>query len=274
MVHHFDHRWATYDGVDAREVTIVEKQDPYFVAMPRYWVAESDVSDRTAKQTAVFGLMGWRKICRGTDERSVISFLFPAGGLGDSGNLILSTQPLSWLLYLASACMVVDYPLRQKLGGTNLNFFQFAQLPFHSPQDFEQTALFVGGELLSRWLAERVLELSFTSWDIAPFARCLGDDGPPFQWDSDRRSLLRAELDAAFFHLYDVSREDAEYIIDTFPIVRRKDEVKYGEYRTKRLIIEMYDTMAEAARTGKSYQTILDPSPGQGRRHPNTGTSS
>ena len=83
--------------------------------------------------------------------------------------------------------------------------------------------------------------------------------------------MLRAELDAAFFHLYGVSREDIDYILDTFPVVRRKDEARYGEYRTKRLILEIYDAMQKAIDTGTPYQTILDPPPGQGRRHPDRG---
>jgi hypothetical protein len=227
------------------------------------------------RQSASFGLMGWRKICRGTDERSVVSFLFPAGGLGDSGNLVLSGNVLSWILYLASTSMVVDYSLRQKLGGTNLNFFQFAQLPFCAPTDLERSAPFVRRGALLNWLAARACELSYTSWDIAPFARHLGDDGPPFRWNPERRALLRAELDAAFFHLYGVSQEDAEYILDTFPIVKRKDEAKYGEYRTKRLILEVYGKMHEAIVTGEPFQTILDPRPGQGLRHrSNPGTRS
>jgi hypothetical protein len=100
------------------------------------------------------------------------------------------------------------------------------------------------------------------------FARELGDAGSPFRWDEERRSLLRAELDAAYFHLYGIERDDVDYILDTFPIVRRKDEAAYGEYRTKRLILEIYDAMAKAFETGDPYQTILDPPPGQGPRHP------
>ena len=80
--------------------------------------------------------------------------------------------------------------------------------------------------------------------------------------------MLRAELDAAIFHLYGVSREDTDYILDTFPIVRRKDEAQYGEYRTKRLILEIYDAMQRAMDTSVPYQTILDPPPGHGPRHP------
>jgi hypothetical protein len=51
------------------------------------------------------------------------------------------------------------------------------------------------------------------------------------------------------------------YIMDTFPIVRRKDEEKHGEYRTKRVILEIYDEMAEAMRSGTPYQTRLNPPP-------------
>jgi hypothetical protein len=58
---------------------------------------------------------------------------------------------------------------------------------------------------------------------------------------------LRAELDAAMFHLYGIPRDDVDYILDTFPIVRRKDEAKHGEYRTKRLILEAYDRLAVSA---------------------------
>lgn len=38
--------------------------------------------------------------------------------------------------------------------------------------------------------------------------------------------------------------------------------------RTNALILEIYDAMANAGRTGVLYETILDPPPGQGLRHP------
>ncbi|HRY11795.1 MAG TPA: hypothetical protein P5544_17670, partial [Candidatus Nanopelagicales bacterium] len=83
-----------------------------------------------------------------------------------------------------------------------------------------------------------------------------------------RRELLRAELDAAFFHLYGIARDDVDYIMETFPIVKRKDVAAHGEYRTKRLILEVFDAMQVAIDTGTEYQTILDPPPGHGPRHP------
>lgn len=51
----------------------------------------------------------------------------------------------------------------------------------------------------------------------------------------------------------------------TFPIVKRKDEKAHGEYRTKRVILEIYDEMARATETGEPYGTRLDPPPADPR---------
>ena len=52
-----------------------------------------------------------------------------------------------------------------------------------------------------------------------------------------------------------------DYIMETFPIVKRKDEKQYGEYRTKRVILEIYDEMRRAMETGVPYRTRLEPLP-------------
>ena len=53
---------------------------------------------------------------------------------------------------------------------------------------------------------------------------------------------------------------------DTFPIVRRKDEEKYaGDYRTKRVILEIYDALQQAMDTSQPYQTRLAPPPADPR---------
>ena len=107
------------------------------------------------------------------------------------------------------------------------------------------------------------LELSYTAWDMEPFARDLGDDGPPFVWDEKRRFVLRAELDAAYFHLYGVKLDDVDYIMDAFPTVNKRDAG-----RTKREILWIFKEMADAIDTGVPYRSALDPAPGQGDRHP------
>jgi hypothetical protein len=127
------------------------------------------------------------------------------------------------------------------------------QLPILGPSS--------GNSVTDDWLANRVLELTYTSWDMQPFARDLGYDGPPFRWDPERRFLLRCELDAAFFHLYGLARDDVDYVMETFPIVRARDVRSHDEYRTKRVILEIYDELAETIGRGVPYETRLDPPP-------------
>jgi hypothetical protein len=113
-----------------------------------------------------------------------------------------------------------------------------------------------------------VLELSFTSWDVAGFGADFGAL-VPFKWNEDWRFQLRSELDAAFFRIYQLDRESSEYVMDTFPLISARDLDRFGEYRTKRVIIEIYDAMADAERSGTPYQTRLDPPPADPRvAHP------
>ena len=79
---------------------------------------------------------------------------------------------------------------------------------------------------------------------MAPFARDLGYDGPPFPWDEEERRHLRARLDALYFHLYGLTREDAAYVLDTFPIVRREDEAAFGRYRSREMILAYMNALA------------------------------
>ncbi len=95
-------------------------------------------------------------------------------------------------------------------------------------------------------------ELTYTAWDLEGFTADLGYYGPPLRWNDERRASLRTELDACFFHVYGIERLDVDYIMGTFPIVQRKDVAKHGEYRTKRLILEAYDTLALLAASGTS----------------------
>ena len=85
---------------------------------------------------------------------------------------------------------------------------------------------------------------TITAHDLAPFARDLGYDGPPFVWNTEERRHLRARLDALYFHLYGLSREDAGYIMDTFLIVRRDDEAAFGRYRTRDLILAYMNALS------------------------------
>ena len=89
-----------------------------------------------------------------------------------------------------------------------------------------------------------MLRLTYTAHDLTPFARDLGYDGLPFRWDEEERRHLRARLDALYFHLYGLDREDAAYVLSTFPIVRREDESTFGRYRTREMILAYMSALA------------------------------
>ena len=211
-------------------------------------------------------LLGWRDICRSTDERTVIANVLPNVGVGDKFLLMFPNQSthLQACLLGNLDCFVFDYSSRQKVGGTSLKYFTMRQLPVLPPSTYSQPCVWGSLQTLCEWLAPRVLELTCTSYDLQGFAEDCGYTGEPFRWDEARRFLLRAELDAAYFHLYGIARADVDYILDTFPIVKRKDEAQHGEYRTKRVILEIYDAMQHAIATGQPYQTLLNPPPANG----------
>lgn len=101
-----------------------------------------------------------------------------------------------------------------------------------------------GAKTAAEVVREAVLELTYVSQDMTPFARDMGyiDEAgvplPPFAWDDDRRLKLRAKLDAVFFHLYGVTdRDDVRYVYSTFPIVERQEQALYGRYRSCELAL-------------------------------------
>lgn len=291
MCDHFDHRYASLLGVAASNGRKSRKligwysaigEDPNEVAQPQYWVAATEVDKRLAGRWTRNWFLGWRDICRSTDQRTVIASLIPRAAVGDKFLLMMpSGQPAAVACLYANLCsFALDYAARQKIGGTSLKYFTLKQLPVLPPLFYGNDTLWSPGIRLAGWLLPRVLELTYTAWDLEAFAQDCGSSGPPFRWEEDRRFLLRCELDAAFFHLYlgpeiewrqqpavltqafPTPRDAVAYIMDTFPIVKRKDEAKFnGDYRTKRVILEIYDALATSMQTGQPYQSRLDPPP-------------
>lgn len=252
MIHQFDHRWATYDDQDSRDVTLAEKQNPDAEATPRYWVPQAEVQSRLkAKGWDCGWLMGWRDITNATNERTVIAHAFPLSGVGNQLPLMLpnpatDVRQLACLVgNLSAICM--DFFARHKVGGTHLNFFIYQQLPILPPSAYDEAAL--------AFIVPRVLELTYTSHSMAPFARDLGHEGPPFAWDEDRRAHLRAELDAWYALAYGLTRDELRYVLDpkdvmgadypseTFRVLQNNEMKKYGEYRTRRLVLSAYDEL-------------------------------
>jgi len=89
-------------------------------------------------------------------------------------------------------------------------------------------------------------------WYTPPEGHC---PLPPFKWDEDRRARLRAELDAYYAKLYGLDERDLRYILDptdvygpdfpgeTFRVLKQNELRRYGEYRTRRLVLEAWQQL-------------------------------
>jgi hypothetical protein len=252
LMHLYDHRWATYSSDDCVHVfTLESKQDPNSITRTRYWIDSNELARRLDAQNWDSGwLLGWRDIGRATDERTFIPGVLPRCGVGDKFLLLFLKKDLIEKASLLLGCMsslVCDFAARQKVGGANVKLFITRQLPILSPGDYSFTAI--------DFIHPRVLELTYTSHDLKPWAQDLGYDGPPFKFDPDRRALLRAELDAYYAHLYGLSRDELRYILDpvdlmgpdypseTFRVLKKNEIRQFGEYRTQRLVLEAWDRL-------------------------------
>jgi hypothetical protein len=250
MIHQFDHRWATYDGIESRDVTDAERLNPAFEPTPRYWVPKDEVAERLAtKCWRRDWLMGWRDICRSHDLRTMIGTPIPLAGCGDKFLLMLPSERNQRAAGLAAniSSIVADYVVRQKLGGASFKYFTMRQIPFLLPTLY--------GDRQLAFIVPRVLELAYTSHSMAPFAHDLGYDGPPFRWDEERRALLRAELDAWYARAYGLTRDELRYVLDpadamgqdypseTFRVLKKNEIARFGEYRTARLVLQSWGRM-------------------------------
>ena len=272
-----NHRFGTFNGTDpaqrfgtkaeTNDPSAFELIDPDFEIQPRYWLRSDYVSQLyKQKGTKHQWLFGFRDVCRAiVDARTIQACILPRVPCLDGCPLLVFESNDS--IFAASSALILnslwssfvyDYAARQKIHGAHLTKAIAYQLPTPTPETFKSR--FLDGTFQS-FIFPNSLELTVVTNSLLPFAKDCGYTGPPFRWDEERRFLLRCELDAAYFHLYGIERDDVDYIMETFPIVKRKDEQHHGEFRTKKVILEIYDAMAEAIRLGKPYQTRLAPPP-------------
>lgn len=174
--------------------------------------------------------------------------------------LRVATDETAPLIVALLNSFVVDFAARSAVGGTDLSYFIIKQLPILHPLRFQEDMGW--GCTYADFTTPRVLELTYTSSEMQDFVEHFGHENHPFAWDDDRRFLLKCEIDAALFCLYGMSHDETDYIMETFPIVKRDDERDFGEFRTKYVILDIYDEMMTAAMTGNAYQTRSAQSPG------------
>ena len=231
MVQAFDHRAASVvvkpENLNRpgqpKDATLGQHSDPSWLPDPRFWVGEDSFDwPETMKW-----VLGFKEITAATNRRTMIASLFPKSAFGnklpiflpiDSGLNAPAVEYNNCAAFLAGNFNTIafDFVVRQKIQGTTLNWFIVEQLPVIARDGYDR--LF-GKKTAGELVRDHVLRLTFTADDMSPFARDLGYTGSPFVWDAEERRHLRARLDALYFHLYGLSRDDAGYILDTFPIV-------------------------------------------------------
>lgn len=293
MIYQFDHRFGTYEAqtqAQANQGKLPELDssahcDSMKTVRPRYWIARASVDRALPIEWNRDWLLAWRDITSGNLERTVTAAIAPRVATDFTLRLgFPSDSPATHICLLVANlnALVFDYIARLSINGTHLSDYITYQLPVLPRHSHDERVAWDADYTLGAWIALRGLELTYTAWNLERFALDCGWSGPPFRWDEGRRFLLRCELDAAFFHLYlgGTSSEwrtsgakellrhfptpcDAvDYIMETFPIVKRKDEAAHGRYRTKDTILQIYDAIQRAIDTGQPYQTLLDPTPG------------
>lgn len=196
-------------------------------------------------------LMGWRDIALRSVERTTIASVFPKVGTGDTLLLkypVVQDARLYGALNAIFCSLTLDYICRQKIGGNHLKYNVFKQNAVLPPAAFSDAEL--------SFIAQRVLELTFTSNTMRPWAEDLGYFGSPFAWDEVRRPQIRAELDAFVGRKYGLTRDEMRYVLDptdvrgadypseTFRVLKSKEEARFGEYRTGRLVLDAWDRLA------------------------------
>ena len=197
-------------------------------------------------------LMGWRDITNATNERTAIFSVYPAVAIAHTiRNLFVDQDTELAAAFLANASSLpLDFVARQQVGGTHLTVEMVKQFPILPPTAYTKADL--------AFIVPRVLELTYTTHAMAPFARDLGYDGTPFAWNDERRALLRAELDAWYALAYGLTRDELRYVLDpkdvmgadypseTFRVLQKNEIARYGEYRTRRLVLAAYDAQLAA----------------------------
>jgi hypothetical protein len=255
MVQAFDHRASSITTVTKNvhrpgqsEVTNLEEhQNPDFLPTPRYHVLAPD------------GLkpeIALKDVTSTTNSRSVIACIIPPHAAGHTLPLIQMqlADPKARALAQALLCanlnaIPLDFVARTKILSNHASWFIMEQLPVIEPAAYKTTSF--GMKTAETVVRDAVLELTYTATDLAGFAADLGHVDskgkvkPPFKWDESRRQLLRAKLDAVYFHLYGVTkRQDVIYVFSTFPIVEEQETQAHGRYLSRDLCLAWINALA------------------------------
>lgn len=275
MIWHYNHHFGSWPTEGERPNSINmpsedELANPDSCIMPWYWVPLSVVNDRLVKYDRDGNVVwkwthNWmlcfRDISKSTNERTLIATIVPKQGFNNKTPIIFEESGIldGTIMCGILSSIVFDYVTRQKVGGKSMNFFYVKQFPVLTPDQIPSTM---------QWqIVKRVAELCYFNHDMDGWAEELWEEmseeqraelpqlgaQQPWVYNPERRAILQAELDAIFAHLYGLDTEDLVYILDpedicgkgcineTFRVLKDNEIRQYGEYRTKRLVLEAWN---------------------------------
>jgi hypothetical protein len=252
MIQMFDHRaasviideknWFRQRQPDA--TSLVQHQNPEFTVDSGWW-ASQEVIYKTLGKIIPPALLAFKNVTSSTNQRTMIAAFIPSVGVINSAPFIKFEKEIE---VSAQCCLlanlnsfVLDYVARQKIGDVNLNFFYIEQFSMFHPDFYSQKCPWNKKQTLEKWISDRVLKLTCTSNDMIPLAEAAGFKPTVHKWDNAERLDLMAELDAAYFLLYGIERNDVEYILTTFAGLRDESPDLLAGSNTTARILNFYD---------------------------------
>ena len=253
MVTHFDHRAKSYVSGHGNSALWHETSfgDRSKAITPQWRVLRHHVPTKLGDRVERFRI-GFGDIANPRNERSFVAALIPPGCI--CGNTV-PTLDFGWgnewmyLPWLAVAnSFVMDALARKKLSNPHLKPYILDTLPFPRPSLEEPW---------SRRSAMLALQLTCTSVEMTPYWNAMAERGlcdavplgtvpPRALIDEASRANARAEIDALVAReVYGLSRDELADVLETFPVLKKRDEKAFGDYRTKRNILESYDGLAQ-----------------------------
>lgn len=274
MFWHFDHRYGTYENQTEKQankgvlprVTDDQHADPRYQIQPRYWLDGGLTESVLSEYTDQKWFFTWRDL--GPSERSLVGTIIPRAAAGHKAPLMICDHSPTDRVILSAllSSLVADYGVRQKTNA--MTFFVIEQAAILDRSCLYEKLDWIG-ESAAAWITPRAFELYYTNEELSSLADDLDMGGRPFFWNALRRAEIQAEIDALIFHLYRLDRDQSEWILDSFTVLRKYEERDFGEFRTKRLVLTAYDAMARAKSSGVPYETPLSPLPADASlRHP------
>ena len=270
----FNHHYAYWPTSGNRpfaldETSLDELSNPNSTITPWYWVPIQEVYKRLYKTNneneikwKYSTLLAFRDITTATTERTFVVARIPnAKGVGHTATLLYAERGCmpNCVLQSMLSSLVFDYATRQKCGRLHMSAYIVKQLPVLTLDQIPSAM---------QWqIVKRVAELCYFNHDMDGWASELWDEmneeqrselpqlgaQQPWIYNPERRAILQAELDAIFAHLYGLNTEDLRYILDpedvcgkgcineTFRVLKDNEIRQYGEYRTKRLVLEAWN---------------------------------